>query len=64
MAYLNGSQAGYEKGFEDGRAGRKKNAVGIVSALSHALRPGNYTDTFIEGYNRGWIDGNRKRNRV
>ncbi len=64
MAYFNGSKDGYEKGFADGLAGRKKNPVPLKDALSHAVRPEGYTESFLDGYSEGWIDGNRKRNNV
>lgn len=64
MSYLNGSKDGYDKGFSDGVAGREKNPVPLKDALSHAVRPQGYTETFLSGYADGWKDGNRKRNKV
>lgn len=64
MAIVNGSKDGYEKGFSDASAGLKSNPVPLKSALAHALRPQAYTETFLEGYKKGWTDGNRKRNGV
>jgi hypothetical protein len=64
MAYFNGSSDGYEKGYADGLAGSKYNPVTLKNALAQAIRPATYTDTFLEGYKKGWTDGNRKRNKV
>ena len=64
MAYFNGSKDGYDKGYADGLAGKDKNPVPLKSALSHALRPEGYTESFLDGYAEGWRDGNRKRNDV
>lgn len=64
MAYLNGSKDGYDKGYADGKAGKKSNPVPLLSAFKHAVRPEGYTDSFLDGYRKGWTDGNRKRNGV
>lgn len=65
MGFFNGSKDGYEKGYDDGLAGHSKQSVSTLSDLvSHVVRPSGYTDSFIDGYNEGWRDGNRKRNGV
>ena len=63
--FFNGSEEGYEKGYEDGLEGRSHDPVGSFwEAAAHVVRPEVYTDTFVEAYDSGWTDGNRKRNGV
>jgi len=64
MSLFNGSKAGYDRGFEDGKNGKSKNPVPILEGFKQALKPQSYTDTYLDGYNRGWTDGNRKRNGI
>lgn len=64
MSYFNGSKDGYEAGFSDGENGRGRNPIPLSSALKHALHPENYTETFLNGYAQGWVDGNKKRKDV
>ncbi|AGX88735.1 hypothetical protein [Candidatus Symbiobacter mobilis] len=64
MSYTNGSKDGYNLGYSDALAGKKKNPVSLLEGMKQALRPQTYTETFLDGYSQGWRDGNRKRNGV
>ena len=54
MSLFNGSKAGYDRGFEDGKNGKSKNPVPILEGFKQALKPQSYTDTYLDGYEVGW----------
>lgn len=64
MSLTNGSKDGYDKGYNDGLAGKKKDPVSLLEGMKQALRPQTYTQTYLSGYGEGWADGNKKRNGV
>jgi hypothetical protein len=53
-------QEGYNNGFRDALNGKSKNYTGFPKAK--AAISGNAYDTYVEGYDRGYLDGMRKKN--
>lgn len=55
---LNCFQEGYNNGFNDALKGKSKNYTGFPKGK--ALLSGNCYDTYVEGYDKGYLDGLRK----
>lgn len=66
MAFLNGYRDGYDSGYDAGKTGKSADPVkskGFGRIVSQALKPQNYTATFLDGWKEGYRKGAEARNR-
>lgn len=66
MAFFNGYKEGYDAGYQAGLKGESADPVkshGLLRMAAQALKPESFTETFLNGWHKGYRDGAEARNR-